>query len=83
MGDGFGQDLIRAGCNLDPLFSAVDRIVPGCVLGALEDDDVMLSGDNGQLLGGVIADKDPVITHGGLFFIAEIDCLIDTIKISR
>jgi hypothetical protein len=65
------------------LFSAVDRIVPGCVLGAFEGDDVMLSGDNGQLLGGVITDKDPVIAHGGLFFIAEIDRLVDTIKVSR
>ena len=65
------------------MLRASHRIVIRCILGAFEGDDVMLAGDDGQLLGGVIADKDSVITHGGLFFITEIDDLFDAIKMSR
>ncbi|MGB5405967.1 MAG: hypothetical protein WBN43_04135 [Thiogranum sp.] len=42
MGDGFGQNLVWAGRNLDALFRAGDLVVVGRVLGAFERDDVML-----------------------------------------
>ncbi len=43
----------------------------------------MLSGNDDKLLGGVVADKAPVIAHCKFFFFAEINDLFDAVKMSR
>ncbi len=43
----------------------------------------MLPGNDGQLLGGIIADEGPIIPHGGLLFVRKIDNLLDAIEVSR
>ena len=74
----FGRICGRARGDADALFAPRHLGVARGVLGAQGDDDVGLAGDDGQLLGAVIADEHPILAQGLLVLGGQVDDPLDT-----
>ena len=81
MGYRLGNDLIRAGCDPDTLLGIRYLIVLRDILGTLVLNDIMLPWNDRQLLLSVVTNEGPIIPHGGLLFIREVDNLLYPIEV--
>ncbi len=70
-------------CCLDACPGTRHLIIDRRILGSAGLDDIVLSGNRGQLFAIFVTDEDPALAQGRFLFIAQINDLLDALQVGR